>query len=103
MRVDRRCRTSRVVPQSSQADPVDAQARVRGAVRGALTPLSVPNLAKTLRLDGGGGGAGPSLGAIIEELAAAGEISGALRGGGGTWAPHVHARAQQDSVLAFFR
>lgn len=78
-----------------------AQARVRGAVRGALTPLSVPNLAKTLRLDGGGG-AGPSLGAIVEELAAAGEISGALRGGG-TWVPRVHARAQQDSVLAFFR
>ena len=80
------------------------QARVRGAVRGALTPLSLPGLAKTLGLDvGGGAAAGPSLGAMLEELAASGEISGSLRGGGSTWVPAVHARAQQESVLSFFR
>lgn len=43
------------------------QARVRGAVRGALTPLSVPALAKSLALQGGGI-AGRSLGAVLEVL-----------------------------------
>src|SRR4051812_11937403 len=84
--------------------PSRLQARVRGAVRGALTPLSVPGLAKALQLDAGGGGvAGTSLGSLIEQLAAAGEVDGSLRGGGSTWVPAVHARAQQESVLSFFR
>lgn len=79
------------------------RARVRGAVRGALSPLSVPALAKSLALQGGGS-AGRSLGAVLEELAAAGEVAGELRGGGGgTWIPAVHARAQQNAVLNFFR
>lgn len=75
---------------------------MRGAVRGALTPLSVPALAKSLGLSGGGV-AGRSLGSTLEELAAAGEVQGELRGGGSTWVPAVHARAQQDAVLSFFR
>lgn len=41
------------------------QARVRGAVRGALTPLSVPALTKALALQGDGV-AGRSLGALLE-------------------------------------
>jgi hypothetical protein len=38
-----------------------------------------------------------------QELAAGGEVAGELRGGGSTWVPAVHARAQQEAVLAFFR
>lgn len=38
-----------------------------------------------------------------QELAAGGEVAGELRGGGGTWVPAVHARAQQEAVLTFFR
>ena len=38
-----------------------------------------------------------------QELAAAGEVAGELRGGGSTWVPAVHARAQQEAVLTFFR
>lgn len=41
------------------------QARVRGAVRGAAAPLSLPALAKTLGLSTGGV-AGRSLGAVLE-------------------------------------
>lgn len=76
------------------------QARVRGAVRGALAPVSLPALDKALALDAG---AGPTLGSLLEELAAAGEVAGQLRGGGSTWVPAVHAQRQQDDLLSFFR
>ena len=76
-----------------------AQARVRGAVRGALAPVGLPALAKALALDAA---AGPTLSSLLEELAAAGQVAGHLRGGASTWLPAVHAQRQRGDLLSFF-
>lgn len=74
---------------------------MRGAVRGALLPVSLPALGKALCLDAAA--AGPTLGGLLEELAAAGQVAGQLRGGASSWVPAVHARHQQDDLLSAFR
>ena len=89
----------------STLDPafgLDPQAQLRGALRGAAAPLSVPSLAKTLGLEPSVTGGG-MLGTIVEELLAEGAVAGTLKGGGTSWTPAVYSRTQQDAVLNFYR
>lgn len=79
-----------------------AQAQLRGALRGAATPLGLPALAKTLGLEPSVTGGG-MLGAIVEELVAEGAVQGTLKGGGTSWTPAVYLRTQQEAVLNFYR
>lgn len=79
------------------------KARVRGCVRGAIAPISLPSIAKAAGLDGTSASAGPSLASVIEQLAAAGQVAGQLRGGAATWVPAVYAQRQLEDLMQSFR
>ena len=74
---------------------------MRGALRGASTPVNVPLLLKRVQLDGLTTGSNIATN-IIEELVSEGAIRGVLRGGGSSWTPAIYAKSQQDSVRRFY-
>lgn len=78
------------------------QAEVRGAVRGAAAPLNLGSLAGRLGLEAQVA-AGHMLGGLLEELAAAGAVAGALQAGATVWTPAIHSRSQTQALHNFYR
>lgn len=76
------------------------KAQLRGALRGALSPVSLTSLRRDLGLENLGALSAlvPSL---VEELRRGGAISG--KSVAGSWVPASHSHAQQDAVRAFFQ
>lgn len=86
-----------------------ARAALRGALRGATAPVQLSALAKSLGIDprvlagaGGASGGGGGLAAVVEGLVRSGEVRGALRGGGASFAPELHSRAVAAASAAFY-
>lgn len=79
------------------------KARVRGCVRGAIAPVSLPSVAKAAGLDSSTASAGPSLASVVEQLVAEGQVAGHLGGGGTTWLPAIHAQRQLEHLMQSFR
>jgi len=91
-----------------------ARATLRGALRGLSGPVQLSTLAKSLGIDprvlagvgGSGSGAGISggggLASVVEAMLRSGEVRGALRGGGASFAPEVHSRAVAAASAAFY-
>jgi len=75
--------------------------QIRGALRGASTPVNVPHLLKRIQLDGLTTGSNIASN-IIEDLVSEGAIRGILRGGGSSWIPTIYAKSQQESVRRFY-
>ena len=76
------------------------KSRLRGALRGAAAPLSLPALTKDLGLEGplAGGGSGTKsvLSDLVSELIAEGAVRGTAKGGSAaSWVPAIHAETQQ--------
>ncbi|KAK9802703.1 hypothetical protein WJX73_008997 [Symbiochloris irregularis] len=78
--------------------------QLRGALRGALRPVQMQQLHRTLGLQVSAGlaGRGAPTSALVEELVREQALQGSLRAGGEVWVPAAHLRAQQDAVLTFF-
>ena len=95
-----------------------ARATLRGALRGLTVPAQLSALAKNLGIDprvlagvgggsgggggGGGNGGGGGLASAVEAMLRSGEVRGALRGGGASFAPEVHSRAVAAASAAFY-
>lgn len=77
------------------------KAQLRGALRGALAPLTLAALRKDLGIENLGG-LGALVPSLAEELLKDGAIVGKLAAGG-TWVPASYARSQQDFVRSFYR
>lgn len=78
------------------------KAQLRGALRGASTPIMLPTLRKDLLGLDGLGGVSALVPGLIEELQSEGSISGKMASGGGSWVPSAFSAAQQDAVKTFF-
>lgn len=74
--------------------------QVRGALRAALEPAPLSDVAKELQLVSLGSGGGLVSG-IVEELIKAGELQGHVRSGG-IWTPSVFAAAQEEGIASFY-
>ena len=75
------------------------KSRLRGALRGAAAPISLPALTKDLGLQGPlAAGGGSVLLDLVSELVAEGAVRGAVKGSGASWVPAAHAEAQQVCV-----
>ena len=75
--------------------------QIRGALRGASTPVNMSSLLKRLELEGASS-SNNIASSIVEELVSEGAIRGVLRGGGSSWTPAIYAKSQQDSVRRFY-
>ncbi|KAK9817206.1 hypothetical protein WJX72_011062 [[Myrmecia] bisecta] len=78
------------------------KAKVRGALRAASAPVTIPNMLRELDLENLSTGS-TTISAIVVELLAAGSIKGQLRGGGTTWTPAIYALSQQGAVRSFYQ
>ena len=77
------------------------KAQVRGALRGALAPISLSTVRKDLGIESLGG-LGALVPTVAEELLREGAIVGKLAAGG-SWVPASFARSQQEFILSFFQ
>ncbi|KAI3438673.1 hypothetical protein D9Q98_001094 [Chlorella vulgaris] len=86
----------------TQAYLTRIKAQLRGALRGAVSPVSMPALSKELGI-AGLASLSALVPSLVDELAAEGSIAGKLTSGGATWVPVSYVRSQQDAVRAFFQ
>lgn len=78
------------------------KAQLRGALRGALAPVSLQSLRKSLGISSLGV-LSSMIPSLIEELQSEGSIDGKLMSGGGTWIPSIHSKMQQEFILSHYR
>lgn len=74
---------------------------MRGALRGASSPVNIPHLLKRIQLEGLPNGSN-IVSNVIEELIKEGSIKGVLRGGGCSFTPAIYAKSQQEAVKRFY-
>lgn len=77
------------------------KAQMRGALRGAASPVNIPHLLKRIQLDDLPTGSN-IVSNVIDELIKEGSIRGVLRGGGSSFTPAIYARSQQEAVKRFY-
>ncbi|KAL4425678.1 hypothetical protein ABPG75_009694 [Micractinium tetrahymenae] len=86
----------------TQAYLARIKAQLRGALRGAVSPVPIPALVKELGIEGLA-----SLNALvptlIEDLTAEGSVAGKLVAGAASWVPASYVASQQDAVKRFFQ
>ncbi|EFN57486.1 hypothetical protein CHLNCDRAFT_143015 [Chlorella variabilis] len=86
----------------TQAYLTRIKAQLRGALRGAVSPVSIPALVRELGIEGLASlkALVPSL---VDELAAEGSVAGKLAPGASSWVPATYVQSQQDAVTRFFQ
>ena len=74
---------------------------MRGALRGASSPVNIPHLLKRIQLHDLPTGSN-IVSNVVDELIREGSIRGVLRGGGTTFTPAIYAKLQQEAVKRFY-
>ena len=74
---------------------------MRGALRGAASPVNIPHLLKRIQLDSLPTGSN-IVSNVIDELIKEKSIRGVLRGGGSSFTPAIYAKSQQEAVKRFY-